>query len=178
MRRLDVAGKLRGPLNVKTARTATALSAQLRVDVNESYLLHGTAPATILSILSQGPTHRFSGTSTGTAFGDGLYFAEDAGKTDQYVTLDKGYEARNELHKRLYENARHEGKVFDLGPGRTGTDSLKLALEALGFGPTYHMKEALFEEAGGVGGVFGHRFVGLWGAVFKACVGHGIASMI
>ena len=44
--------------------------------------------------------------------------------------------------------ARHEGKVFGLGPGRTGTDSLKLALEALGFGPTYHMKEALFEEAG------------------------------
>ena len=38
--------------------------------------------------------------------------------------------------------------MFGVGPGRTGTDSLKLALDQLGFGPTYHMKEVLFEEAG------------------------------
>ena len=39
-------------------------------------------------------------------------------------------------------------KVIGLGAGRTGTDSLKQALIELGFGPTYHMKELLFEEQG------------------------------
>lgn len=39
-------------------------------------------------------------------------------------------------------------KVFGLGPGRSGTDSLRLALKRLGFGPTYHMFEILFEESG------------------------------
>jgi len=46
------------------------------------------------------------------------------------------------------DGAKHKHKVFGLGPGRTGTDSLKAALEELGFGPTYHMQEALFEVAG------------------------------
>ena len=32
-------------------------------------------------------------------------------------------------------------KVFGAGFGRTGTMSLKIALEKLGFGPCYHMKE-------------------------------------
>ena len=34
-------------------------------------------------------------------------------------------------------------KVFSAGFGRTGTLSLKLALEELGFGPCHHMKEVL-----------------------------------
>eukprot|EP00553_Chaetoceros_curvisetus_P005945 CAMPEP_0204619718 /NCGR_PEP_ID=MMETSP0717-20131115/5970_1 /ASSEMBLY_ACC=CAM_ASM_000666 /TAXON_ID=230516 /ORGANISM="Chaetoceros curvisetus" /LENGTH=270 /DNA_ID=CAMNT_0051633767 /DNA_START=217 /DNA_END=1029 /DNA_ORIENTATION=- len=38
--------------------------------------------------------------------------------------------------------------VFGLGPGRTGTESLRLALIELGFGPTYHMREILFQEQG------------------------------
>lgn len=46
------------------------------------------------------------------------------------------------------QSASELPKVFGLGPGRTGTDSLKEALTTMGFGPTYHMKEALFEEAG------------------------------
>jgi hypothetical protein len=51
-------------------------------------------------------------------------------------------------HQPTVGGAVRRHKVFGLGPGRTGTDSLKTALEELGFGPTYHMKEALFEEAG------------------------------
>ncbi len=39
-------------------------------------------------------------------------------------------------------------KVFGLGPARTGTLSLRKALNHLGFGPTYHMMELLFEETG------------------------------
>ena len=31
--------------------------------------------------------------------------------------------------------------VFGVGLGRTGTYSLKLALEKLGFGPCFHMEE-------------------------------------
>ena len=38
-------------------------------------------------------------------------FAEDAGKNDQYVTLDQQHDSHNELHKRLYAHAEHEGKV-------------------------------------------------------------------
>jgi len=39
-------------------------------------------------------------------------------------------------------------QVVGLGPGRTGTDSLKKALEILGFGPCYHMSEVLIELSG------------------------------
>lgn len=42
--------------------------------------------------------------------------------------------------------AAAELKVIGLGYGRTGTDSLKEALIELGFGPSYHMKELLFDE--------------------------------
>jgi len=44
--------------------------------------------------------------------------------------------------------ARTRPMVFGLGPGRTGTDSLREALVELGFGPTYHMREILFEHEG------------------------------
>ena len=40
------------------------------------------------------------------------------------------------------------GKVFGLGPGRTGTDSLRQAFVDMGLGPAYHMKEVLVEDAG------------------------------
>jgi len=36
--------------------------------------------------------------------------------------------------------------VFGVGLGRTGTDSLKKALEILGFGPCYHMFEVLADQ--------------------------------
>lgn len=39
-------------------------------------------------------------------------------------------------------------KVFGLGPGRTGSDSLKRALNELGFGPAYHMDEVMLERSG------------------------------
>ena len=51
-------------------------------------------------------------------------------------------------------------RVFGLGPGRTGTDSLRVALVELGVGPTYHMKEALFEEAG----ISTEGHMEIWGA--------------
>ena len=46
-------------------------------------------------------------------------------------------------------------KVIGAGVGRTGTYSLKLALEQLGFGPCYHMEEVLKDMS---------RQVSLWSA--------------
>ena len=54
-------------------------------------------------------------------------------------------------------------KVIGMGPGRTGTESLKVALIELGYGPTYHMKEALFEEQG----VSTSGHLALWEAAAK-----------
>ena len=56
---------------------------------------------------------RFSGTGVGTAFGDGVYLAEDAGKTVQYISADSAYDPSSELHKRLYdETMPHPDDVF------------------------------------------------------------------
>ncbi|GMI25648.1 hypothetical protein TrCOL_g13724 [Triparma columacea] len=48
----------------------------------------------------------------------------------------------------LAYNVNAEPKVMGLGFGRTGTDSMKRAFIELGFGPSYHMSEVLFEEQG------------------------------
>ena len=74
----------------------------------------GTSPDRLLELLSTGFNERYSGTGAGTAFGDGIYCAEDPGKTDQYVGADSAYDPSSELHKRLYSRAfaRHPGDVF------------------------------------------------------------------
>mmetsp|Transcript_65330 Transcript_65330/g.105856 ORF Transcript_65330/g.105856 Transcript_65330/m.105856 type:complete len:164 (+) Transcript_65330:2-493(+) len=80
---------------------------------NEVRLLHGTKPDVVLSILKNGMNERFAGSAAGTAFGDGSYFADDAGKIDQYVTPDTAYSQANPLHKQLYnESHKHPGNVF------------------------------------------------------------------
>jgi hypothetical protein len=80
---------------------------------NEVILLHGTNPDRLLDLLSTGFNERFAGTNAGTAFGDGVYLAEDPGKTDQYASPDSAYDPINELHKRLYgKTMRHPGDVF------------------------------------------------------------------
>ena len=40
-------------------------------------------------------------------------------------------------------------KIVGAGFGRTGTASMKIALERLGFGPCYHMRE-VFERPEGI----------------------------
>jgi hypothetical protein len=77
---------------------------------NEVILLHGTNPDRLLDLLSTGLNEHFA--SIG-AFGDGVYLAEDAGKTDQYVGPDSAYDPSSELHKWLYsETVRHPEDVF------------------------------------------------------------------
>lgn len=102
-------------LPLSTAGAASSLPGQLRDDVNEAVLMHGTSPDNLLSVLSSGPNERFSGINKGTAYGEGFYLAEDAGKNDEYVKIDKRYSATSELHKRLYNNRyRHPGRVYYL----------------------------------------------------------------
>ena len=96
-----------------TCRVADALPGDLRVDVNEAFLMHGTNAGVLINILSTGMNERFAGTAAGAAYGEGLYLAEDAGKNDQYTKVDSQYDGSSELHKRLYAHgARHQGKVF------------------------------------------------------------------
>ena len=58
----------------------------------------------------------WQGSNAGTAFGDGIYLAEDVGKTDQYVVADSTYDSKSDLHKRLYgvHTTPHPGDVFYL----------------------------------------------------------------
>ena len=96
-----------------TRRAADALPGDLRVDVNETFLMHGTNAGVLINILSTGRNERFAGTAAGAAYGEGLYLAEDAGKNDQYTKVDPQYDGSSELHKRLYTHgARHPGMVL------------------------------------------------------------------
>jgi hypothetical protein len=97
-------------LPVKTARVR---GFTLSEACNEVILLHGVNPDRLLDLLSTGLNEHFAGTNAGTAFGDGVYLAEDAGKTDQYVGPDSAYDPSSELHKWLYdETMPHPEDVF------------------------------------------------------------------
>lgn len=82
-------------------------------EVNETMLMHGTKPQFLLDILANGPNERYSG-ATGALFGHGMYFAEDADKVDQYVSVDKEFikqrgPSKGALHARLYPGSAREG---------------------------------------------------------------------
>jgi len=97
-------------------RTASAASSLPLVSAaNETLLLHGTSADVLFSVLSNGLSERFSGSKSGTAFGDGVYLAEDVGKTDQYSSIDKQFKPSDYkgLHRRLYgKHHEHPGSVF------------------------------------------------------------------
>jgi hypothetical protein len=61
---------------------------QLRTDVNEMYLFHGTSPSASNSIKQGGFRIDLAGSSAGTAFGRGAYFAECSSKSDEYAEDD------------------------------------------------------------------------------------------
>jgi len=91
-------------------KALAGLPDKLQSDVHETRLLHGTAPQTVLTLLSNGPNERFSG----GLFGCGTYLAEDAGKNDQYVTSDRSMGQVKPLHSRLYPKGDHPGTVYYL----------------------------------------------------------------
>ena len=98
-------------LPVATATATAGFSSS--VEASESFLLHGLGADRLLSVLNRGLNERYSGTNAGTAFGEGVYLAEDVAKTDQYAAPDAAYNHSNDLHRRLYgDSHRHQGSVF------------------------------------------------------------------
>lgn len=96
---------------VATVPAAGQLPFAPRKDTAEAILMHGTKPELVLSLVNTGLNPNLSGSGAGTAFGEGVYLAEDAGKTDQYVSEDARYDATSELHKILYGRThRHPGR--------------------------------------------------------------------
>lgn len=74
--------------------------------VNEKFLLHGTKPESVLTIIHNGLSERFSG----GLFGCGVYMAEDE-KIDQYCTPDDGTSAGlDSLHEHIFtDSVKHPG---------------------------------------------------------------------
>ena len=58
-------------------------------------------------------------------------------------------------------------KLIGAGLGRTGTLSLKIALEQLGIGPCYHMAEVLMDPSLGVSGVRAADGKADWNSIFE-----------
>ena len=102
-------------LTVATRNVASGLIARLptppRDTVSEAIMLQGIKPEVILSCVNTGLNPNLSGSGAGTAFGEGVYLAEDAGKADQYVEgehADDKFNAHPELHAHLYgRSQRH-----------------------------------------------------------------------
>ena len=112
MERIQQAGvKPAGGAPVMTGGVASSLpglAGQLRANVNEAFLMHGTGADAVLDIISDCFNERLSS----GLFGQGTYLAEDAGKCDQYTKMDLAGGA-SDLHKRLYSpSVPHPGKVF------------------------------------------------------------------
>lgn len=57
----------------------------LDASLNEVWLLHGTRPDNALAIAAEDWDLQLAGTGAGDAFGKGIYFAEDAIKSDEYT---------------------------------------------------------------------------------------------
>ena len=104
----------------------------LNDDANEALLLHGTRPSLVLDILSTGLNEHFSGASSGTAFGNGIYFSDDAGKCDHYVMVDTRYDPSSPLHRRLYPSQHHATKLADAPQPPPNTYYLFVCRVALG----------------------------------------------
>ena len=80
----------------------------------ETWLMHGTDPDRLYSMITNGMNERYAGTNAGAAFGEGVYFAEDAGKSDQYcrqADVQSDGLSLADLHDRLYSRNTHPGRV-------------------------------------------------------------------
>lgn len=67
----------------------SSLRSKLNSNVNEVYLWHGTSPTGAQGISANGFKLKFTGSNAGTMYGNGIYFAECASKSDEYATDDE-----------------------------------------------------------------------------------------
>ena len=115
------------------------LPGELDKDTNEQYLLSGTPKETVFKILANGMNERFSGDNLGSLFGEGVYFAEDGAKCDQYTRAPDNMLARggtaaagmNDLHTVLYPGGEDGGEDGENYP-RTGVHYVFLCRVILG----------------------------------------------
>lgn len=63
--------------------------ANMRQDLNEYYLFHGTSPAAAKAICQNHFRVDKAGSNAGTLYGPGIYLAEASTKADEYATDDK-----------------------------------------------------------------------------------------
>eukprot|EP00929_Paragymnodinium_shiwhaense_P097815 TRINITY_DN59411_c0_g1_i1.p1 TRINITY_DN59411_c0_g1~~TRINITY_DN59411_c0_g1_i1.p1 ORF type:complete len:498 (-),score=64.71 TRINITY_DN59411_c0_g1_i1:13-1506(-) len=63
---------------------------ELDKNLNEHYFFHGTSPEGAYGISDSGFKISLAGSSTGTMFGRGAYFAERSSKADEYATTNSG----------------------------------------------------------------------------------------
>ena len=63
---------------------------QLAKDVNENYLFHGTNPESAQCIARDFFRVERAGSSAGSMFGPGIYLAENASKSDEYLNIAMG----------------------------------------------------------------------------------------
>lgn len=79
---------LNKPTPVKTMQNPHAILSGVDNHVNEVYLWHGTSPVAAASIAKTGFNMDMVGKTTGTMFGNGVYFAESSSKSDEYAKAD------------------------------------------------------------------------------------------
>ena len=94
MKQLDQKGKhalTASPPGLPAATAQAAATFDFNPAASEAYLLHSTDPSNLLSVLKNGLNERFSGTSAGTAFGDGVYLALVSSVELRDVTTDGAY---------------------------------------------------------------------------------------
>ena len=97
--------------NSVLATGSDELPGELIGSVNERYLLHCCAPGVLPSIMHHGFNERYAGSNAGSMFGQGNYFAEEAGKSDQYASRDQGCTYSGE-----YRSGRVRYNCSDLQP--------------------------------------------------------------
>jgi len=69
---------------ISTTQPLGSMCSQLDGDINEFYLWHGTSPAGATGVSAEGFRMEMSGSSRGSMFGPGAYFAECSSKADEY----------------------------------------------------------------------------------------------
>jgi len=67
------------------ASLAADFAEPLLSDVNEAFMFHGTSAQAAESIATRDFRVSFAGTNAGTLYGRGVYFAENASKSDEYT---------------------------------------------------------------------------------------------
>uniref|UniRef100_A0A0G4HTC2 Poly [ADP-ribose] polymerase n=1 Tax=Chromera velia CCMP2878 TaxID=1169474 RepID=A0A0G4HTC2_9ALVE len=97
---------------VEACKSLPCASTLRQREANEFLLWHGTKKEVLLSLLQQGLNERFN---KAAAFGPGTYFAEDAGKSDQYVSAHSSFDPSGAEETILYKECgqkKPEGDVF------------------------------------------------------------------